>query len=126
MPRTKRTKRRVRYDALLFLAGEEPVFVGGHAAVTSGAAHLVTELNGRLAERRCGGPDERRDFILQCVWSMFAEDLGQIPGHRFTLIDRGRSGALVACARRRPHPIPDECPCACRRRAVSAPGSRGR
>jgi hypothetical protein len=75
-----------RYDALLFLAGEDPVFVNGHAAVTSGAAHLVTELNGRLAERRCGGPDERRDFILQCVWSMFAEDLGQIPGHRFTLI----------------------------------------
>jgi hypothetical protein len=75
-----------RYDALLFLAGGEPVFVNGHAAVTSGAAHLVTELNGRLAERRCGGPDERRDFILQCVWSMFAEDLGQIPGHRFTLI----------------------------------------
>jgi hypothetical protein len=75
-----------RYDAMLFLAGEEPVFVNGHAAVTSGAAHLVTELNGRLAERRCGGPDERRDFILQCVWSMFAEDLGQIPGHRFTLI----------------------------------------
>jgi hypothetical protein len=75
-----------RYDALLFLAGREPVFVDGHAAVTSGAAHLVTELNRQLAERRCGGPDERRDFILQCVWSMFAEDLGQIPGHRFTMI----------------------------------------
>jgi hypothetical protein len=75
-----------RYDALLFLAGQEPVFVDGHAAVTSGAARMVTELNGRLAERRCGGPDERRDFILQCVWSMFAEDLGQIPGHRFTLL----------------------------------------
>lgn len=75
-----------RYDALLFLAGQEPVFVDGHAAVTSGAARMVTELNQRLAERRCGGPDERRDFILQCVWSMFAEDLGQIPGHRFTLL----------------------------------------
>lgn len=75
-----------RYDALLFLAGRDPVFVDGHAAVTSGAAHLVTELNGRLAERRCGGPDERRDFILQCVWSMFAEALGQIPGHRFSLL----------------------------------------
>lgn len=73
-----------RYDALLFLAGRDPVFVDGHAAVTSGAARLIAELNDRLAERRCGGPDERRDFILQCVWSMFAEDLGQIPGHRFT------------------------------------------
>jgi hypothetical protein len=78
-----------RYDALLFLAGKEPVFVDGHAAVTSGAARLVTELNGRLADRRSGGPDERRDFILQCVWSMFAEDLGQIPGHRFTKIVEG-------------------------------------
>jgi hypothetical protein len=75
-----------RYDALLFLVGQEPVFVDGHAAVTSGAARMVTELNHRLAERRCGGPDERRDFILQCVWAMFAEDLGQIPGHRFTLL----------------------------------------
>ncbi len=75
-----------RYDALAFLAGETPVFVDGHAAVTTGAARLIAQLNERLAERRCGGPDERRDFILQCVWSMFAEDLGQIPGHRFTLL----------------------------------------
>jgi hypothetical protein len=73
-----------RYDALLFLAGRDPVFVDGHAAVTSGAARLVTELSGHLAERRCGGPDERRDFVLQCVWSMFAEALGQIPEHRFS------------------------------------------
>jgi hypothetical protein len=77
-----------RYDAMLFLADREPVFVDGYAAVTSEAARLVTELHGHLTERRCGGPDERRDFILQCVWSMFAEALGQIPGHRFTrLVD---------------------------------------
>jgi hypothetical protein len=75
-----------RYDALAFLAGETPVFVDGHAAVTTGAARLIAQLNEHLADRRCGGPDERRDFILQCVWSMFAEDLGQIPGHRFTLL----------------------------------------
>jgi hypothetical protein len=75
-----------RYDALAFLVGETPVFVDGHAAVTTGAARKIAELNERLAERRCGGPDERRDFILQCVWSMFAEDLGQIPGHRFMLL----------------------------------------
>jgi hypothetical protein len=72
------------YDALLFLAGGEPVFANGHAAVTTEAARMIAELNSRLADRRCGGPDERRDFILQCVWSMFAEDLGQIPAHRFT------------------------------------------
>lgn len=73
-----------RYDALLFLAGHDPVFANGHAAVTTEAARMVADLSARLAERRCGGPDERRDFILQCVWSMFAEDLGQIPAHRFT------------------------------------------
>lgn len=62
------------------------MFVGGHMAVTTDAARKVTELNARLADRRAGGPDERRDFILQSVWSMFAEDLGQIPGHRFTVV----------------------------------------
>ena len=75
-----------RYDALLFLAGQEPVFVGGHVAVTTEAARKITQLSQRLAERRCGGPDERRDFVLQSVWSMFAEDLGQIPAHRFTVL----------------------------------------
>lgn len=75
-----------RYDALLFLAGQEPVFVGGHVAVTTEAARKITELSQRLADRRCGGPDERRDFVLQSVWSMFAEDLGQIPAHRFTVL----------------------------------------
>ncbi|MDQ3768788.1 MAG: N-6 DNA methylase [Actinomycetota bacterium] len=74
------------YDALLFLAGDEPVFQGGQIEVTRDAAFLVTELSRRLAERRCGGPDERRDFILQSVWSMFAEDLGQLPGRRFSVI----------------------------------------
>jgi hypothetical protein len=82
-----------RYDTLLFLAGQEPVFVGGHAAVTRDAARMVTELSRRLADRRCGGPDERRDFILQCVWSMFAEDLGQLPGHCFTRIVEELLGA---------------------------------
>jgi hypothetical protein len=75
-----------RYDALLFLAGHDPVFVGGHAAVTIGAAQAMAGLSRQLAERRAAGPDERRDFVLQCVWSMFAEDLGQIPGHRFSRI----------------------------------------
>lgn len=74
------------YDALLFLAGDEPVFQGGQIEVTREAALLVTHLSRRLSDRRCGGPDERRDFILQCVWSMFAEDLGQLPGRRLAVI----------------------------------------
>lgn len=75
-----------RYDALLFLAGGSPVFAGGHASITTDAARHLAELNTALADRREGGPDDRRAFLLQCVWSMFAEDLGQIPGHRFTEI----------------------------------------
>lgn len=75
-----------RYDALQFLAGEAPVFVGGHASITTDAAQHLAALNAALADRREGGPDDRRAFLLQCVWSMFAEDLGQIPGHRFSEI----------------------------------------
>ena len=75
-----------RYDALLFLAGSEPVFRGAHKAVTVEAVEKVSELSRRLAERGEGAPDEQRRFILQCVWCMFAEDLGQIPGHGFSRI----------------------------------------
>lgn len=74
------------YDALLFLVRDEPVFQGSQIAVTRDAAKKVTDLHDALAERREGAPHERRTFVLQCVWSMFAEDLGMIPGHRFTQI----------------------------------------
>ncbi|MFN8130240.1 MAG: type IIL restriction-modification enzyme MmeI [Solirubrobacteraceae bacterium] len=77
------------YDALLFLAGDTPVFQGGQAAVTVNAVRRLGSLNAMLADRRVGGPDERRDFLLQTVWCMFAEDLGQIPGHRFTRVLEG-------------------------------------
>lgn len=75
-----------QYDALMFLAKDEPVFVGGHAAVTRDAVLKLSELYHRVGERRAAGPDVLRDFLLQAVWCMFAEDLGQIPGHRFTQI----------------------------------------
>ncbi|MGI8631245.1 MAG: DNA methyltransferase [Solirubrobacterales bacterium] len=75
-----------RRDALRFLAGDQPVFIGDHQAVTREATERVAQLSRSLGERREGGPDVRRDFILQCVWCMFAEDLGQIPGHAFTQV----------------------------------------
>lgn len=74
------------YDALLFLAGREPVFVGGHVAVTRDAVRFVTDLYQNLRERRAADLDELRDFVLQCVWCLFAEDLGQLPAHLFTRI----------------------------------------
>jgi len=86
-------------DTLLFLAGREPVFVGTQAAVTRETAALVTNIYARLVDRAAADLDELRDFLLQCVWCLFAEDLGQLEGHLFTrlldglLDDRSRSSA---------------------------------
>lgn len=73
-------------DTLMFLAGREAMFVGTQAAVTQEAVELVTGLFATLGERRAAAPDELRDFALQCVWCMFAEDLGQLEAHLFTHI----------------------------------------
>jgi len=78
-----------RLDALLFLAGREPVFVDGQEEVTRYAVDLVTQLYTRLRERRADEPEVLRDFLLQCVWSMFAEDLQMLPGQMFTRILEG-------------------------------------
>jgi hypothetical protein len=75
-----------RLDALMFLAGREAMFVGTQVAVTQEAVELVTGLFATLGERRAAPPDELRDFALQCVWCMFAEDLGQLEAHLFTHI----------------------------------------
>jgi len=73
-----------RADALMFLAGREPVFAATQAAVTRDAVDLITGLYRRLGDRRAAGPDVLRDFVLQSVWCMFAEDLGQLEGHLFS------------------------------------------
>lgn len=75
-----------RLDALLFLVGAEPVFVDGQEEVTRYAVALVTDLYSRLRERRAAEPEVLRDFLLQCIWSMFAEDLQMLPAHMFTRI----------------------------------------
>jgi hypothetical protein len=77
-----------RADTLMFLAGREPAFTGNQEPVTRHAVGLVTTLYRALGDRRAAGPDELRDFALQAVWCMFAEDLGQLEGQLFTrLID---------------------------------------
>jgi len=75
-----------RYTSLLFLAGNEPVFTARQEAVTLEAVGKLAELFQRLEQRGEGDPQSRRRFILQSVWCMFAEDLGQIPGQGFTRI----------------------------------------
>ncbi len=85
-----------RYTTLLFLAGDEPVFAARQEAVTLEAVGKLAELFQQLERRGEGDPQTRRRFILQCVWCMFAEDLGQIPGQGFTRI----VGDLIANPRR--------------------------
>ncbi len=73
-------------DVLNFLTGRPPVFEGGGAALTREAVALVTDLYKRLQDRGAADLDVLRDFILQCVWSMFAEDLHMLPSHVFTRV----------------------------------------
>jgi hypothetical protein len=83
-------------DALLFLAGRQPVFVHDQTEVTREAVELVTDVYRRLQERRAAERDVLRDFVLQSVWAMFAEDLAMLPSHLFT---RVLDGLLADSAR---------------------------
>ncbi|MGD0875909.1 MAG: DNA methyltransferase [Acidimicrobiales bacterium] len=70
-----------RYEALYFLADEEPLFLAHRRKLTTDAATVVS----RLYERRSGraSPDEIsqiRYFVLQLVWCLFAESLGLLGG----------------------------------------------
>ncbi len=85
-----------RYTSLLFLAGDEPVFAARQEAVTLEAVGKLADLLRQLEQRSEGDPQSRRRFILQVVWCMFAEDLGQIPGNGFTRV----VGDLIANPRR--------------------------
>jgi hypothetical protein len=88
-----------RMESLLFLAEREPAFVGSQEAVTREAVGLMTDLYHRLGDRHAAAPDIRRKFLLQSMWCLFAEDLGQLEGHLYTRIvdglieDRRRSSA---------------------------------
>jgi hypothetical protein len=73
-------------DALLFLADRQPMFVGDQTEVTREAVELVTEVYRRLRERKAAELDVLRDFVLQSVWAMFAEDLAMLPSHLFTRV----------------------------------------
>jgi hypothetical protein len=75
-----------QYDALLFLAGRDPVFAGGQAALTREAVVHLIDLYEQLSDRNAAGYELLRELLLQCVWCLFAEDLGQIPEHRFTRV----------------------------------------
>jgi hypothetical protein len=68
-----------RLAALRFLAGREPHFRASHADLSREAVAALTDLYGGLQERAAADHDQLREFILQTVWCMFAEDLGILP-----------------------------------------------
>jgi hypothetical protein len=72
-----------KYEALLFLAGTaaEPSFVDHHRELTKDAAGTVARMYQSLVDRGAAPPDEIQRFTMQCVWTLFAEDLGMISGY---------------------------------------------
>lgn len=69
-----------RYESLRFLAGpsDEPVFLHHHKKLTEDAASTMALLYQSLKDRSAAPLDEVQRFTLQCVWSLFAEDLGML------------------------------------------------
>jgi hypothetical protein len=72
-----------RAEALMFLAGGQPVYGGPGAAVTEKAAAHMVDLYFLLLDREAAPPAELRRFIIQAVWVLFAEDLGLLPEREF-------------------------------------------
>ena len=72
-----------RYEALQFLSGpaQEPVFVDHYRDLTSEAAEAVATVYRSLRDRSAAPVDEVQRFLLQTVWTLFAEDLGMLDGH---------------------------------------------
>ena len=84
-----------RYAALNFLfpIEEEPLFGNDRVAVTRKAADKVATIFNSLVSR---GEDRKlaQRFLLQCVFSMFAEDFGLLPRNLFTkLVHDCKKGA---------------------------------
>lgn len=78
-----------RKDALHFLSGHEPVFLGAAKKLTTEAASLVAEVHQRLLDRNAAPPETLRLFALQAVWCLFADDLGLLPKYLFYRLLQG-------------------------------------
>jgi hypothetical protein len=89
-----------RAESLLFLAGRTPLFGGPGAAVTEQAAEHMVNLYFSLHERQAASPEELRRFVVQTVWTLFAEDIGILEGKpletlvRALITDGNRSTAV--------------------------------
>ena len=89
-----------RVESLLFLAGRKPLFGGPGVAVTEQAAEHMVKLYFSLLERKAVEPKELRRFVIQTIWTLFAEDIGILEGKpletlvRALLADTTRSSAV--------------------------------
>ena len=75
-----------RYKCLSFIEGERPLFTNNTEDISRDAAKLIGELYQYLTIDK--GEDETRTqhFILQCVLSLFSEDVELLPKGFFTQI----------------------------------------
>lgn len=78
-----------RLSSLKFLADEDPYFRASQADLSRDAVGKLTDLYGVLRDRRAADLDTLRVFILQIVWSMFAEDLGLLPNNVLSRVLEG-------------------------------------
>jgi hypothetical protein len=70
-----------RYEALYFLAGEEPLFLAHRRKLTTDAATVVASLYEHRSSRASADEiTQIRYFVLQLVWCLFAESLGLLGG----------------------------------------------
>ena len=103
-----------RLDSLSFLAGRKPVFGGPGAAVTKEAAEHMVKLYFQLVDREAADVDDLHRFVMQTVWTMFAEDLGLLPERpletllQALLLDASRSSIVELADLYRRLNTPDE------------------
>lgn len=69
-----------RYESLMVLAGDEPLFNQSSKQLTKAAASAVANVYHGLLDRQAARPESIQRFILQMVWLFFAEDYDMIEG----------------------------------------------
>ncbi len=75
-----------RYTCMSFLAGSTPLFNNNTENVSKEAANLIGELYQYLTIDKHEDANVARHFIMQCVLSLFSEDIGLLPQGIFTQI----------------------------------------
>lgn len=76
------------YESLLFLVSEsaEASFIEHHRELTRDAAKAVALLYQSVKDRAAAPLDEIQRFVMQSVWTMFAEGLQILGGYPFQRI----------------------------------------